>query len=203
MPKTFTENERSYIKQRLMEEAEHCLIRYGARKTTVDELVKRVNIPKGTFYLFYDSKERLFYDVFCRFHDQIHEKMLSETAYMKQDLSPARLTELIFKLYKTVEGSFLLKFMTEGDLEMMLRKLPPEAAEKHAEKDDFSIEQLISSVPGLKPDRIRVFSAALRGVFLSMLHRHEVGDEVFDDALKVMIHGVVIQMFGGENDDKR
>ena len=32
MPKAFSENERNFIKQRLIEEAEHCLIRYGAVK---------------------------------------------------------------------------------------------------------------------------------------------------------------------------
>ncbi len=198
MPKTFTKKEREFIQQRLMEEAKNCLVQYGARKTTVDELVKRVNIPKGTFYLFYDSKELLFYDVFNNFHDEIHGKMLSEIAYIKQDLDPVKLTDLIFSIYKLVENSFLLKFMTEGELEMMLRKLPPDTAVKHTEKDDFSIEQLVSLVPGLKSDHIRVFSAALRGVFLSMLHKHEIGDEVFDAALKIMIQGVVIQMFGGE-----
>jgi AcrR family transcriptional regulator len=39
--------EREYIKKRLMEEAQDCLRLYGIRKTTVDELVKRANIPKG------------------------------------------------------------------------------------------------------------------------------------------------------------
>jgi len=198
MPKTFTKNEREFIQKRLMEEAKNCLVQYGARKTTVDELVKRVNIPKGTFYLFYDSKELLFYDVFNYFHDELHEKIISEIASLKQDIDPDKLTQLIFSLYKMVGDSFLLKFMTEGELEMMLRKLPPETAAKHAEKDDFSIEQLLSLVPDLKTDQNRVFSAALRGVFLSMLHKHEIGDEVFDDALKIMIYGVVVQMFGGE-----
>lgn len=198
MPKSFTKRERDFIKRRLIEEATQCLAQYGARKTTVDELVKRVNIPKGTFYLFYGSKELLFYDVFNYFHDELHKKMLSEIACLNQDLDPGKLTELIFSLYKLVAHSFLLKFMTEGELEMMLRKLPPETAAKHAEKDDFSIEQLLSLVPHLTTDQNRVFSAALRGVFLSMLHKHEIGEEVFDDALKIMIHGVVIQMFEGD-----
>ena len=35
----------------------------GVKKTTVDELVKRTGIPKGTFYLFYPSKEMLLFDV--------------------------------------------------------------------------------------------------------------------------------------------
>ncbi len=199
MPKTFSENERKMIKQRLVEEAEQCLARYGARKTTVDELVKRVHIPKGTFYLFYDSKELLFYDVFLKLHNEIHEKMLTGASLLKEDSSPEGLTRLIFDLYKQAEGSFLLKFMTEGDLDLMLRKLPPDAIEEHAKKDDFSIEQLLSAVPGLNPDHAAIFSAALRAVFLSMLHKHEIGEKIFEDALRVMIHGIVLQMFGGKS----
>lgn len=40
MPKAFSNNEREYIKNRLMEEARNCLKLYGMKKTTVDELVK-------------------------------------------------------------------------------------------------------------------------------------------------------------------
>lgn len=64
MPKSYSEQEREYIKTRLKEEAAKCLAQYGVRRTTVDEIVKRVNIPKGTFYLFYKSKELLLFDVF-------------------------------------------------------------------------------------------------------------------------------------------
>ncbi|MFH1513530.1 MAG: helix-turn-helix domain-containing protein, partial [Bacillota bacterium] len=59
MPKSFSDAERAYIKERLLREAEACLAAYGVRKTTVDELVRRAGIPKGTFYLFYASKEAL------------------------------------------------------------------------------------------------------------------------------------------------
>jgi AcrR family transcriptional regulator len=161
--------------------------------------VRRVGIPKGTFYLFYDSKELLFYDVYHTYHNELHDKILAEIACLSRGIDAHKLTELIFSLYKLVADSFLLKFMTEGELEMVLRKLPPEIMTKHAEKDDLSIERLLSLVPDLKTDRSRIYSAALRAVFLSMLHKHEIGDEVFDDALKTMIHGVVIQMFGGDH----
>ena len=76
MPKAFSNNEREYIKNRLMEEARNCLKLYGMKKTTVDELVKRVNIPKGTFYLFFESKEILFYEVLCLFHDELQAELL-------------------------------------------------------------------------------------------------------------------------------
>ena len=56
MPRAYSDQERAYIRKRLHEEAVLCIKQYGMRKTSVDELVQRVNIPKGTFYLFYPSK---------------------------------------------------------------------------------------------------------------------------------------------------
>lgn len=195
MPKTFTDNERKYIKNRLMEEAQNCLKLYGIRKTTVDELVKRVNIPKGTFYLFFESKEILFYEVLCSFHDELQTDLMRQLEALEEPVSSERLTKLLLGLYKKVEGSFLYKLITSGDLELLMRKLPPEIARTHAEKDDFSIEQLISMIPGINSDNIKVLSAALRAIFLSMLHKHEIGEEVFEEALRLMIRGVVMQMF--------
>lgn len=197
MPKSFTESERNYIKTRLLEEAKDCLGRYGMKKTTVDELVKRVNIPKGTFYLFYETKELLFFDVLLKYHDELQNKLIERIEAIKEGINPATLTELIYELYKAVEDSFLLNFITSGDMELLLRKLPPETAGDHAIKDNLQVDRLFSLVPEMNSKKAEVFSAALRGIFLSMLHKHEIGADVFDYALKVMIHGVVIQMFGG------
>lgn len=198
MPKAYSEKERTYIKQRLMEEARICLDQFGVRKTTVDELVKRVNIPKGTFYLFYESKELLFFDVFCAFHDEIHSQLLSEIGSANKRMTATRLTQIILGLYRTLEDSFILGFLTNGEMEMLLRKLPPDVAIFHAEQDDISVEQLLSLVPNMIAEKSRVFSAALRGIFLSMLHKHEIGEDIFDEALEMMINGVVLQMFEGE-----
>ncbi|MPN42644.1 hypothetical protein SDC9_190201 [bioreactor metagenome] len=80
-------------------------------------------------------------------------------------------------------------------MEYLIRKLPPEIAEAHALKDNFSVEQLFSAAPQIKSTSIRTLSAALRGIFMTMLFKHEIGDDIFDDALKAMIYGVVLQMF--------
>lgn len=195
MPRTFTDGERAYIKQRLMDEAKSCLAQFGVRKTTVDELVKRVNISKGTFYLFYESKELLFFDVFCVFHDEIQSELMNEIEAMKKEVTAEKVTELIFKLYKKVDASFLLPIMINGDMELMMRKLPLDAVKDHADKDDLSMERLITMLPNIKAGKVKTFSAAFRAVFLSMIHKREIGEDAFDDALKIMIHGIVIQMY--------
>ena len=132
MPKTYSEHERSYLRERLMDEAEDCLARYGVRKTTVDELVRRVNIPKGTFYLFYASKELLFFDVMRRIHDRIHDELMLRIEKLEQPADESAVTQLIYDLYTSLSGTFLFRFAAEGEFELFMRKLPPETVRAHA-----------------------------------------------------------------------
>lgn len=199
MPKTFSESERAYIKERLMEEAKSCLMQYGIRKTTVDELVKRVSIPKGTFYLFYESKERLIFDVVLQLNDEIQARMLDDVSALNGCVNADTLTELIFGLYKTLDNSFLPRLIADGELEFFMRTLPPELSKLHAEHDDLSVRELFRLLPGMREDRAEVYSAALRGVFLTLIHKSDIGEARFDEALRVLIYGVVRQMVENES----
>ena len=51
--------------------------------------------------------------------------------------------------------------------------------------------------PGINSGNVKMYSAAMRAIFLSMLHKHEIGDELFEDVLRLMIRGVAMQMFEG------
>ena len=195
MPKTFSEQERAYIKQRLMEEAAKCLTQYGIRKTTVDELVKRVNIPKGTFYLFYESKERLLFDVILNLNDEIQDNLLSEISALTEVLDAETLTNIIFRLYQRLDDSFLPQIMQDGEMEHFMRSLPPELAQLHAAHDDSKVRELLSMLPGMQEERAEVFSAALRCVFITLMYKGEIGEAIFDETLRVLIRGVVLQLF--------
>ena len=195
MPKALTEKERAYVKKRLMEEAESCLLKFGVRKTTVDELVRRVHIPKGTFYLFYESKELLFYDVVLAFHGEIQEELMKRLGMLAEHVTPDTLADIIFEFYKKVESSFLYPLMMSGEIELLMQKIPQDMMEAHAQSDDMQVEQLVQLVPNIRADKIPHYSAALRAIFLSMLHKREVGEQVFADALYILIRGVVMQMF--------
>jgi AcrR family transcriptional regulator len=197
MPKPLSQAERAHIKKRLIEEAEDCLAQYGLKKATVDEIVRRVKIPKGTFYLFYKSKELLFFDVFLSFHDRTHAELLCQIESMDDKPTPESITAIIFNLYKSIEQSFLYRFLMDGDLELLFRKLPQNALDAHHTRDNLSVQRLVSLVPGIQGEKAGLFSAALRALFSTMMFRREVGEDIFDDALRLLIHGVVIQMFEG------
>lgn len=194
MPKSYSSQEREYIVKRLKEEAYQCLNLYGVKKTTVDELVKRVNIPKGTFYLFYDSKELLLFDVINDLHDEIQKHFLREANLIKEKITSQNLTSLLFKIYKKVDDTFLLKIMTNGELELLMRKLPNEIVERHLSDDNAIMERLMELIPLTKEKNMQYFSGAMRGIFLTMLHKREIGEEIFDGSLNLMINGLVIQL---------
>lgn len=203
MPKTFSESERAYIKDRLTDEARKCLAQYGIRKTTVDELVKRVNIPKGTFYLFYESKERLLFDVILEFNDSIQADLLEEISALQDIPDAETLTDIIFRLYKRLDDSFLPRLMQDGEMEFFMRTLPPDLSRLHAEHDDSKVRELLSLLPGMKQEQAEIYSAALRSVFLSLMYKTEIGDAIFDETLRILIRGVVLQLLEGTHDEKK
>ena len=142
VPKSFSEQEREYIRQRLKEEAVKCLAQYGVRRTTVDEIVKRVNIPKGTFYLFYKSKELLLFEVIQEQQKNINLELYQAFSdIINMELSVEKLTDMIFEFYKKTEKMLVLKLSDAGEIELLKRKLPQEIVDEHLQNDTDMIER--------------------------------------------------------------
>lgn len=195
MPKSYSEEEREYIRRRLKEEAALCLARYGVRRTTVDEIVKRVNIPKGTFYLFYKSKELLLFEVIQEQHEFVNRKLydaISDIA--SRGLSADKLTDVIFEFYKMTEEMQVLKMLDLSEVELLVRKLPREIVEEHFQDDTDTIEKMLALLPVKKDVDIKVISVAFHAIYYATLHKGEIGEEKYDEALRALIYGIVIQV---------
>ena len=195
MPKSFSEQEREYIRQRLKEEAAKCLAQYGVRRTTVDEIVKRVNIPKGTFYLFYKSKELLLFEVIQEQQKNVNLELyqaFSDIADM--ELSAEKLTDMIFEFYKKTEKMLVLKLSDAGEIELLKRKLPQEIVDEHLQNDTDMIEKMIAIFNVKKEVDIKVISAAFHAIYYATLHKADIGEEQYDKALQVLIYGIVTQI---------
>lgn len=111
----------------MKEEAAACMAQYGIRRTTVDEIVNRVTIPKGTSYLFYKSKELLLFEVIQEQHETVNRelfKAISEIAHT--DFSAEKLTDLIFDFYKMTENMPILKLLDANEADLLRCKLPRE-----------------------------------------------------------------------------
>lgn len=195
MPKCYSEQEKEYIRKRLKEEAAKCLALYGIKRTTVDEIVKRVKIPKGTFYLFYQSKELLLFDVILEQHDLIEKKLLEEISSIDvKNFTPEKLTEIIVHFYQLAGEMPILKLLNSDEIEILARKLPQGVLEEHLGHDNSMIDKLFGAFPLKKNIDTKTLSAAFRAIYFSTLHKEEIGEENFDDALRLMVSGLVNQL---------
>lgn len=194
MPKSYSEQEKEYIRKRLKEEAAKCLAKYGVRRTTVDEIVKRVNIPKGTFYLFYKSKELLLFDVIQEQQENVNRELYqSISGIADTEFSAEKLTDVIFGFFKMTEKMLILKMLDVNEVELLARKLPREIVEEHFQDDTDTIEKIFALLPVKKEVDIKVVSAAFHAVYFATLHKAEIGEEEYDEALRILIYGIVTQ----------
>lgn len=201
MPKCFSDEERDRIKKQLCVCAEECMTTYGIAHTTVDDLVKRAHIAKGTFYLFYPSKELLFLDVIINIHNRIQQSFFASLECLSGEITADILTDCIVDTCREVDKTGLMQIMASGELEILMRKLPDEFVAEHLKEDDDVASQLIRMLKkeihgNRKPfaeNDVQLYSSAFRAVFLLMLHKREIGRD-FEETLRLIIHGLATQL---------
>ncbi len=89
MPRAFTEQERTVIGRRLLQQGYRLFSTYGLAKTNVEEIAKAAGISKGAFYLFYESKEALFMDVIEEAEVRVRQELLAVIDSARPIASPA------------------------------------------------------------------------------------------------------------------
>lgn len=196
MAKAFSDNEKEIIRERLKESAIDCLLRFGVRKTTVDELVKRAGISKGAFYLFYPTKETLIFEVMADFQLKLQNKLLETVRSAEEQLKAETISNLLYNMMKEIDNSFMVTLVQNGDIEYLQRKLPKEIIESHQFDDDMILRELCAtlSLP-LSKDKIELFSASLRAIAMTMTAKKAIGEKYYNEVLMTLIKGVVEQLF--------
>ena len=189
MAKAFDDNERKLIKDKLKEGALLFIQQQGVRKTSVDELVKYANISKGAFYLFYTSKELLFFDTIIDYHKKLEKEFLNSI-----NITVDTLTDIISDLLINNKPYFVSIFVN-SDVEYLNRKLPQEVLSKHVDDDVMLANELLKFIPESKSIDTKVFAGALRAAFLTILNEKTIGTDIYNEVFKFIVRGIVQQLF--------
>lgn len=193
MPRALTLEEKNEIKARLREEAEACLCQSGFRKTSVNELVTKADIPKGTFYLLYPSKEALFYEVFEARHIQFQQEIVREIQNAAPISDSEVLADILYRAFGRAEHSFLITLITSGELRMLLRKQPPEEVNRRR-REDRMLYACLREELAITEEHYDSFGGVLRTLLYAASHKKEIGEQNFDSALKVLLKGFTQQL---------
>ena len=198
MPRAFSEHEKEILRAQMREKGKRLFEKQGLKKTSVDELTEAVGISKGAFYLFYESKEELFLEILEQLEQEIQTKILEFTIQPKSDTKKS-VNDLLKTFLLTRDTYPLLKKLGKPEFEYLLRKVPPEWALKHANKDEEFIDQFIRKI---KQEGIvvkaspRVVNNLIKTLFFVGLYLEELGQEAYEETLEVMINMVAGYIVG-------
>lgn len=198
MSTAFSDNERELINLKLIEVAEECLKKYGVRKTTVDQIVQMTGISKGSFYNFYPKKEILFFTVLEEYQKFITTN-LTRKLEKEDKIGVDMFTNLIYELYQNIRHSFIMNIIQNNEFEYLIRKLPKELIINHHSLDDILTKGIFSYIKLKDNVDIDVVSASFRAIFMTMIHIDEIGEDSFDEALKLLIGGLAQQIIKEDN----
>ncbi len=117
MPRAFKEEERERIRARLLEAGRSCFLRYGLKKTTIEDLTGPAGIAKASFYLFFDSKEALFVEIFMQEMPAMMERLIDASFQATTDTREA-LIRLMKAIVHEIETNEMSRMMLDDPSEL-------------------------------------------------------------------------------------
>ena len=198
MAKGFTQEEKDLIKNSLIHKGKELYSTYGLKKTSIGDLTKAVGIAQGSFYTFFGSKEELYFEILEQEEKLLKEKILKDFNIYEADANSFK-RFLLAGVFEIARNPFLQTLYNRDEYEMMVRKLPEEKLAKHIENDGKDLLPLIQlwqekgMMSNYNPDAI---VGVIRSLFLLTIHKKEIGKEVYDGTLELMVTLISDGLFG-------
>jgi len=117
MPRAFKEEEKERIRAKLLEAGRSCFLRYGLKKTTIEDVVGPAGIAKSSFYLFFASKEALFVNIFMQEMPAMMERLLDGSFRATTDTREA-LIRLMKAIVQEIETNEMSRMMLDDPSEL-------------------------------------------------------------------------------------
>ncbi len=194
MPKTYSQVERDHIVVSLRENAARALYSFGVKHTSVDYLVEKVKIPKGTFYLFYDSKEALFYDALISFFLKTEEEYLDKLQELDENKIVTSLTEIFTDIIYSFYQKGFYHFLEDENYCLIMRKIPDEVQKKNRIEIRGMLEKILEYFFIEDREDIENFISAFQALFYMLPFGEKIPD--IKKALTLLVRGLVLQLVG-------
>lgn len=191
MPKIFTPLERKHIESDLLSSASKCLSLYGVRKTTVDEIVNSAHIAKGTFYLFFDSKEDLFFALLESFISTLEDRYLEMLKELDENHIVTSLSEVFYKIADLFYKEGIFRYLDSENAALIKRKVSEKKYNALMDEIDSTYKSLFSYFSIDNGEDIERFKKSYKAILSLYLLRD---DDMDEKTIKTLIRGLVLQL---------
>jgi AcrR family transcriptional regulator len=196
MPKGFSEREKAIIRAQLLAKGRELFATHGIKKANVEDLTRAANISKGAFYLFFNSKEELFFELLGQFEDEYHANLIAAAG--RPGTSPRQqVKDVLTQAFTLWRTNPLFTHFNQEEYEYLMRKLPEGFAQGTIDKDALFVDRLLGAwrAQGVLIDcDPTLFLGLTRALFYISLHEQEVGSGIYPDVIEFFIHAIAQQI---------
>jgi len=189
MPRAFSPEERETIRRQLRERGEELFQAYGLKKTTVADITQAVGISKGSFYLFYGSKEDLLLEILEQIESEARAHILDYTVHPQENARQS-VSAILKGFLLTWDTYPLLRRLDKSDFDYLARKLPAERVQAHIDRDQQFIDNFTDK---FERDGItlrvppRVVASLIKGLFFIGIRRYDLGEDAYVECMEILI----------------
>ena len=193
MPRPFSSKERQAISDRIRAAGRQQFGRVGLRKTTVADLARAAGVAKGSFYLFFPSKEALLSTILQEEETALRREVREQMSRPYRSARD-RFAHFLRLHFQGLDSHPLLRMLRDPiELEALSRGLPPDALEQAQADDDAFFMQFIAqwqrdgAVRARSKEAMEGLGRALRAL---NLHRDLIGEERFEALTDLLVEGL-------------
>lgn len=193
MPRAFSPTERESIDTQIRAAGREQFGRVGLRKTTVSDLARSAGVAKGSFYLFYASKEALLSSILQEEETDLRREVREQMARPYRSARD-RFAHFLRLHFQSLDAHPLLRTLRDPvELEALFRHLPPDALAQAQTNDDAFFMQFI--VQWQKDGAVRPYSEeAMEGLGRALralnLHRDLIGETRFSALSDLLVESL-------------
>ena len=178
--------------QQLAEKGRLIFSKYGIRRTTVEELTKAVGIAKGSFYLFFESKEELYFHILSIEVAQLRMEAIKTLEQPAQ--SPY---DIVRSLLQGITDAFAMNSIVALSASDEGREvLERERIKKKLTGDSnihIGLQTLLYELMDrgfLKKQNIRRIENMMRALFIVLIHREDFDKDYSEETITMIIDAV-------------
>ncbi|MBG9589036.1 TetR/AcrR family transcriptional regulator [Cytobacillus firmus] len=196
MPK-FSEAEKERIRQDMLRNAHQLFITKGLKNTSIEEITSSVCIAKSSFYVFFESKEKLYLELLTLEGERVETQVWPK---VKQEKDTGRaITVYLHEMSSALESNVLTQRLITNleEYRLVSRKLNHEYT---ATKNLRSIVPLMEFIKENKElNKIinkdtEVIAGVIRACLAMVIHKKDLGEMIYPEVQEILFNAAANEL---------
>jgi AcrR family transcriptional regulator len=196
MPRAFNEEEKKFIRLRLIEAGKRSINRAGIKALVVDDVARDAGISKGSFYSFFPSREDFILSVFEAWEIEYRGDLIRRISE-GQGTARERLARFFIGAFEIIDKEPGLCHLAYKDIERLIECLPPERIAAHQANDERVLERTFADWAGrglIDSGILDALPGIASALFTIAIHKDDFPPGSYEPATKLIAEALAMRI---------